>query len=233
MLRLARAGLVAMAVLGATQLIATTASAHTYIVGKKEVKGTEVFKVEGTNGIVNSKEEVGPDTGGWELESKIAGVEVLLRCEAGKMKDEIEKEGLSKAGESVYEVCSISEIKEGKDTFLKACTVPNVHVKMNDSIIAGAGGTAEIEFQPGSSKLFGEVEITGSACSIKGTYKLESATEGKGQICSSVGGEVEVVRHVFTCPPTGSEEIRLGSEKAGQAYFLTTKLETGTSWYFE
>jgi hypothetical protein len=233
MLRPIAAGLLAMTILGATQLAATAASAHTYFVGSKEVKGTEIFKAEGTNGIVNSKEEVGPNTGGWELESKIGGVEVLLRCAAGKMKDEIEKEGLSKAGESTYEVCGISEIKEGKDTALKSCTVPTVHVKMKDSVIAGAGGAAEVEFQPSSGKLLGEVEITGSSCSIKGTYKLETATEGKGQICSAVGGEVEVVRHVLTCSPTGSQEIRLGSEKAGQAYFLTMKLEAGTSWYFE
>ncbi len=233
MLRLTTAGLAVVAALGMTQLIAPAASAHRYLVENKEVKGTEVFKVEGTNGIVNSKEEVGPETGGWELESKIAGAKVLLRCEAGKMTDEIEKEGLSKAGESTYEVCSIDEVHEGKFTLLKSCTVPTVTAKMRDSIITGAGSTAELEFQPSSGKLFGEIEITGTGCSIKGKYKLESATEGKGQICGSVSGEVEVARQIFACYPTGSKEIRLGSEKAGLAWFLTMKIEKAPTWYFE
>ena len=237
MLRLSTAGLIAVAVLGVTQLAATTASAHKYIVEKQEVKGTEIFKAEGKLGIENSLGEIEPETAGWELESKIAGAKVLLRCEAGKMKDEIEKEGQSKAGESLYESCSISEVKEGKETALTACTVPNVTTKMKDSIITGAGSTVEMEFQPSSGKLFGELEIAGSSCSIKGTYKLESATEGKGQVCGSVSGEVEVEHHTLVCLPTGSKEIRLGSEKAGLAYFLSMKLESperpSPPWYFE
>ena len=163
-----------------------------------------------------SSGEVEVDSGFIELESKIGGAKVTIICEGGKLKDEIEKAGLSKGGEIVLEGCFADSAKEGVATELTSCTVSNITLKFNDTLITGAGADPELELQPSSGKLFGEVEVAGASCSIKGTYKLESATEGKGEICAPANrGEEEVVRRFIACYPVGSTELRLGGEKRG------------------
>jgi hypothetical protein len=224
----------ALATIGIVGLVGVApASAHRFIVEKKEVAGTEVFKVEGKMGVENSSGEVEPDTAAIEIESEIPGARVTIICDGGSLKDEIEKEGLSKNGEVTLEACVPFEAKEGKGTELSECTVANVTIKMSDAIITGAGAEAELELRPSSGKLFGEVEINGASCSIKGKFKLESATEGKGEICALVRGEEEAVHKYVVCYPTGSTELRLGGEKAGLFGAMTMKIEKSKQWYME
>jgi hypothetical protein len=221
----------ALAAVGIVGLVsAAPASAHRFIVEKKEVTGAEVFKVEGKMGIENTSGEA---SGAIEIESQIPGARVTIVCDGGSLKDEIEKEGLSKGGEITLETCVQFQAKEGKGTELSECTVPSITIKMNDAIITGAGAEAELELRPNAGKLFGEVEINGSSCSIKGKFKLESATEGKGAICALVRGEEEAVRKYVVCYPTGSTELRLGGEKAGLFGAMTMKIETSKQWYME
>jgi hypothetical protein len=217
---------------GACMIYVTSASAHKFVVEKHEVKGTEVFSMEGsTTGEVPQISEV---------LGKISGEKVSIRCEGGKIKDEIEKEGLTKGGELLLEKCSMVETKEGKATALTACTVANIPVKFKDTLLNGQGVSVEIELQPGSGKLFAEFELSGSSCSLKGKVKLESATEGKGQLCTpSAAGEVESSVQLFACGPTGSKELRLDGEKAGLIAIMAINIKTETcgptnrGWYME
>jgi methionine-rich copper-binding protein CopC len=197
-------------------LSATSATAHRYLVENKEVKGTEIFKTTGVffNPVV--------------LEGKISGKRVAIECTGGSDKDEIEKEGHSKGGELTLEGCVIHEIKEGKELNLTECTVSNPVLKFKDSLITGAGESVELELQPSTGTSFGEFELSGASCGIKGKEKIESATEGKGPVCFvGITGEVEDIEQFAECTPTGSKELRLGGEKAGFNALFTMTITAG------
>ena len=85
--------------------------------------------------------------------------------------------------------------------------------------------------------MFAEFEISGSSCAIKGKAKLESATEGKGQICTPGSiGEVEETTQFMACGPTGSKELRLDGEKAGFLALVNVSIKAGCGnhkWYME
>jgi hypothetical protein len=223
-------GLLGLAIAtGTCVMYVASASAHRFLVEKHEVKGAEVFSMEG-NTTGESIQRLS------EVLGKISGEKVSIRCEGGKVKDEIEKEGLTKGGELLLEKCSITEIKEGKATALTACTVANIPIKFKDTLLTGQGVSVEIELQPSSGKLFAEFELSGASCSLKGKVKLESATEGKGQICTPASaGEVESSAQFFACGPTGSKELRLDGEKAGLIALMSmsTKCPANRGWYME
>ncbi len=217
-----------VSLLSISLISAASTSAHRYLVENKEVKGSETFSTHGSffNPAV--------------LESKISSKKVAVECEGGSEKDEIEKEGRSKGGELILEKCVIFEIKEGKRTELKECTVSHPTFKFKDSLVTGEGESVELELQPSSGTSFGEFELSGSSCGIKGKEKIESATEGKGQVCATgITGEVEDTEQFAACNPTGSKELRLGSEKASFDALFTMAITVegcGASekaWYME
>jgi hypothetical protein len=201
---------------------AASASAHAFFVEKIEVKGTEKFKFQGTSEIS-------------ELESEVVAVKMGVACGRSIIKGELEKAGLAR-GEVTLESCRIFETKEGRSVFLGNCSIAgNINFKIEAKLISGAGRGVELEVLPNAGKLFVEFEVIGGLCTLNGKYKVETATEGKGQICWPYASEEGRERHLLYCIPTGSGELRLkvgaGEKKAGLFFIPNVSIENGKKWY--
>jgi len=176
----------------------------------RPVRGAEVFPIEGTSGVS-------------KLESKLAGLRVIIECATDKLTGEIETAGSSKNVVITYETCKLYEVVKYVKK-LTTCTVPNIKTKkLNDLLITGTGIGPEDEFEPAEGTVFALINIEGCALEAK-----EAKVEGK-QICQLPEGPVGKVEHEVVCSPTGGT-LKLGANPASYFGTAQVKLTSGSGW---
>lgn len=163
------AGLVACVV---SSVASGSASAHEYRVAGKPLLAVETF--EATSGRS-------------EIASETLGKKVLIACAADRGRGTIEPGGRS-AGELTLEGCTIT---------VAGCAVVNITLRLIDELV-GPVGAVEDELRPGGVN-FGEVEIVGLGCGIRGKYPLTGT-----QRCRLPGVGAEALEHEWECTPLGS-----------------------------
>jgi hypothetical protein len=175
----------------------------------RPLRGAEVFSIEGTSGVS-------------KLESKLAGLRVIIECATDKLTGEIEAAGSSKNVVITYETCKLYEVVKYVKK-LTTCTVPNIKTnKLNDLLITGTGIGPEDEFEPAEAGgPFALINIEG--CSLEAA---EVKVTGK-QICQLPEGPVGKVEHEVVCSPTGGT-LKLGANAA--SYFGTAQVKLTNGW---
>ncbi len=181
---------------------AAPASGHKFIVERKGVSESEVFKVSGTSGPL-------------VLKFKILLVNTVIECKKDTFEFSID--GKNKfAGKITFEECSVT-------AGFFHCTVPNVHFSYHSELVGPSPGV-EAEFDPAAGTLLFEFAIEGSECVAKDKYKAE----GK-QTCKLPSIEMELREHEIDCTPAGSA-FSVNKEPATMETLEKGKLELGKEW---
>jgi hypothetical protein len=196
--------------------MATSASAHAYFVGGKEV---------------TTKEEATLTTPAIELYVKINGVKVRFTCLTSITG------ALEKGGEATFEdkieSCELFIISKGKETELTNCSVTALTKWAIHGLLVEPGALVEEELKPKSGSVIFELELKGTGCTIGGKnaaakYKLEGS-----QLCEIEAVSIELGGHFIECPTTGSK-VKFGGEPASmKIYNWDVFLKSSNKWYAE
>ena len=171
----------------------------------------------------------GTDNGG-KLESTIAGLKAIIECQSSSFTGELEAEGKSSNEVVKFTGCEFFINSHGAKTAEPACAVaePLETKKLNNILVAGPALGPEVEFSPAAGKVFAEFEIIN--CALAAKVKVETATEGKGQVCELPEGSYGRVDHEIECSSDGSGELRIGANKVNFFTNFDAKLESGAWW---
>ncbi len=159
---------------------------------------THIYKIEGTPLATTEGIEGDSLTGG--LETKIAKTNIVLICQEDIVTGKIEKEGKS-AAEIKFKNCYLVEKnKEGKKTFLTACSLAEpVKAEATDELTEHSLDTFT---GSGAKEKFAELEIKGEGCVLNGKYEVTGS-----QVCAIPESEFEKAVHVLICTPAGSKLV--------------------------
>jgi hypothetical protein len=154
---------------------------------------TETFPVEGSDGTSR-------------LESQVIGVKIAIECTKNTLAEaSIGALGVSE-GEIAYNECGkVKEVKGKEEKALNCEVTTPIRLKVTDLVI---GKGLEDEFKPATPPIFAEIEVKGSACVLKGKYKLEGT-----YAASLPEGTVAKKEHEVTFTSAGSK-LTLGKEPA-------------------
>jgi hypothetical protein len=174
--------LAALSVFAFSAVAATAAQAHEYKVEGSPLAGEKPFTVNSTGTFV--------------LKGKPLGVNTTITCTAVKGSGTLKAAGASNAALE-FSSCTVTQVKN--------CGVSEpIPVTVGDQLI----GLGEDEFKPESGTTFTEVTLTGTSCSVKGTYKVEGS-----QVCEISSPGTEAVSHSLSCSETRSS-LTLGGRVA-------------------
>ncbi len=182
---------------------------------------THVYKIEGTE-LASGSEAIEGDslTGG--LETKIAKLNTVLICQEDIVKGEIKPKGESTAIVEFKNCYLVEKNKEGKKTFLTACSVKEpVEAKANDELTEHS---IDVFKGSGEKEKFAEVEIKGEGCALNGKYEVLGS-----QTCAIPESEFEKAVHSLICTPAGSK-LTFGKEAAQLFGEEQVKLKSGKNF---
>jgi hypothetical protein len=169
-----------LATLALSAAISTSASAYEYFVEGTEIGASEKVEIKG----VSNK---------FSLETTIGKLPVLLICNDGTMKGDLEAGGDS-TREYNLRSCYISENNKGKNEFLSACMVAEpITIKDRGEILVNHVENLFPEGLP-------NIELVGEKCVFKGKYAFWD-----WQVCAAPESEFNKVLHKDICSPVGAK----------------------------
>jgi hypothetical protein len=217
-----------MSKMGLILLSLLVAMAVSPLASASAAASTHAFVVEGTEEGSSEKLEMETISSYIELEAPIAKVSVYVFCEEGIApfsKESIIEGGGKSKSKLELKNCYAGETEEETEKALTACKVSEpVDVKMTGELTGEEKGLGEDELKgSGAEELLIEVEIGGSSCSIKGTYKIHGS-----QLCIFPEPEVEGVIHELLCE--SDMKLESGGEPAGLSLDAELKTKGAKKW---
>lgn len=160
--------------------------------------------------------EVTGSSGTSKLEGKVLGTTITIECKTDTFTGSIGSGGKS-SGEVKFKECSVPTAPKCKVT-------EPIEFSFTDLLVGPEKGVKDEFIGTKTEERFVEITLTGSECTLKGTYPVKGT-----QTCELPGAETLAVEHTIECTPAGSK-LKLGTEEAKFTSTEKVKLVSGKEW---
>jgi hypothetical protein len=214
---------------GCLMLITSVASILPGAASAEEPIEHKFKEYEKTTELGNEKLE--GTVGSLRIDSYTMGIFITTECttntlekaEMIKETPEDEMKGTIKA-----EKCTLYELAGGKKTAFIACTVKTpVTLSFQGNLSEGTWSPIE-EYQFNATRKWGTFEVTGTSCTLKGSYPTSYTN-----LASLPNGEIEQSEHEIVFPWVGSPALEFGEiHPATFIFTMKVKRTNGKPWYY-
>jgi hypothetical protein len=198
-------------------IVSASTSAHAWLLKEGKEVGAGGFEFEIYNSAENTLKS--------KFETRLEAVSVIIQCEENftplGAENKLEKEGKS-IGKFEFKNCSVYYLVNKRPVPKPECIVKEPVVLKYSGKIEAVGQDALVG--AGAMETFGELEVKGEKCTVKGTYKIK----GK-QTCAISEPEIEFVLGGLYCTAVGGVVMQ-GAESARLFIIDTIKLKEREMW---